>query len=175
MRKILFIIFAALLVAACGIIPWRSFSAGPMMGSGNDWWGSGNYDSIGERIYFTATNEGGEYIRFSGSSSYGGMMGGDNLSCVSCHGPDGRGGTHTMHMDIMDAPDIRFDALSDEVEDHGEDDHSDTHGEYDFEDFYRAVVEGKHPDGEMLSHDMPRWQMNDEDLGDLFDFVKSLP
>jgi hypothetical protein len=41
--------------------------------------------------------------------------------------------------------------------------------------FRQAVVEGKHPDGEALSSDMPRWQMNDEDLTALFDYIKSLP
>ncbi len=145
------------------------------MGSENDWWGSRNYDSNGEQIYFTATNEGGEHIRYSGGSSFGGMMGGSNVTCASCHGPDGRGGTHTMHMDVMDAPDIRYEGLSREVDEHSEDQHTDAHGEYDFEDFYQAVVEGKHPDGDSLSSEMPRWHMSDDDLGDLFDFVKSLP
>jgi len=145
-----------------------------MMNPGGGWWGW-HYDSNGEQIYFTATTESGERIRYSDGPSFGGMMGRSNLSCASCHGPDGRGGTHTMHMDVMDAPDIRFESLSGEVVEHGEDQHVDAHGEYDFEDFYQAVVEGKHPDGESLSREMPRWKMNDEDLGDLFDFIISLP
>ena len=37
---------------------------------------------------------------------------GSNFACVSCHGEDGRGGQHVMHMDVMDAPDIRIAALS---------------------------------------------------------------
>lgn len=175
MKKIVLVIVGSLLLAACGIIPWRNFSSGPMMNPSSDWWGGGNYDSNGEQIYFTATNESGQRIRYSGGPGFGGMMGGSNLSCASCHGPDGRGGAHTMHMDVMDAPDIRYEALSGEVEEHGEDQHTDAHGEYDFEDFYWAVVEGKHPDGESLSNEMPLWQMSDEDLGDLYDFVMSLP
>ena len=35
------------------------------------------------------------------------------------------------------------------------------HGEYDLEDFRQAVVFGKHPDGEPLNRDMPRWRMGD--------------
>jgi len=146
-----------------------------MMNPGSSWWGSGKYDSNGKQIYFTATNEQGERIRYSDGPAFGGMMGGSYLTCASCHGSDGRGGTHAMHMDVMDAPNIRYEALSGQVEEHGEDQHTDAHGEYDFEDFYQAVVEGKHPDGDSLSRDMPRWQLGDDDLGDLFDFILSMP
>jgi mono/diheme cytochrome c family protein len=37
------------------------------------------------------------------------------------------------------------------------------------------VVEGQHPDGEPLSNDMPRWNMDDQDLDDLADYLQSLP
>ena len=43
------------------------------------------------------------------------------------------------------------------------------------ETFRLAVVEGRHPDGELLDADMPRWTMSDEDLGDLLDYLESLP
>jgi hypothetical protein len=175
MKKIVLIFAGAFFIAACGIIPWRSFSPGPMMGSGNGWWDGGNYDSNGERIYFTATNEKGERIRYSDGPDFGGMMGNTNLSCASCHGPDGSGGIHTMHMDVMDAPDIRLKALSAEIDEHAIDQHTDGHGEYDFGDFYQAVVEGQHPDGDTLDRDMPRWEISDDDLDDLFEFIVSLP
>jgi hypothetical protein len=82
-----------------------------------------------------------------------------------------------MHMQIMDAPDIRYSTLSGETGEHeeGEDGHTQETSEYDLEDFRMAVVERKHPDGEYLSQDMPRWQINDQDLADLFTFLKSLP
>ena len=79
-----------------------------------------------------------------------------------------------MHMDVMDAPDIRYTALSSEGEEHG-DEHGDNHGEYDLDSFRLAVIGGVHPDGEALSRDMPRWRMSDQDLADLFEFLKTLP
>lgn len=133
--------------------------------------------SNGERIYFTATSARGGRIRYRGGPNFGGMMMGSYLTCASCHGPEGRGGLHQMHMQLMDAPDIRYVALSDEMGEHGheEDGHNDEHGEYGLEEFRMAVVEGQHPDGEPLSREMPRWQMSDGDLADLFVFLKSIP
>ncbi|MES0361125.1 MAG: c-type cytochrome, partial [Anaerolineales bacterium] len=118
----------------------------------------------------------GQRIRYSGGPNFGGMMmgTGNNLACASCHGSDGRGGIHTMHMDVMDAPDIRFVALNNEAVEHGDDEHGDEHGEYDLEAFRQAVVEGKHPDGDALNRDMPRWRMDDRDLADLFEFLENL-
>lgn len=167
------VIVGALLLAACSTAPWRNFAPGPMTGS---WQGWQEYESNGEQIYFTATNENGERIRYTGGPSFGGMMG-SYLTCASCHGADGRGGIHTMHMDVMDAPDIRYPALSAETDEHGEEEdaHADEHGEYDLEAFRSAVVSGQHPDGEALSRDMPRWRISDDDLEDLFEFIKSLP
>jgi hypothetical protein len=75
-----------------------------------------------------------------------------------------------MHMTVMDAPDIRIQALMSESEEHGGD-----HGEYDLDVFRKAVVDGQHPDGEALKQDMPRWQISDADLADLFAFLQSLP
>jgi hypothetical protein len=145
------------------------------------WFAGDDYASNGEQIYFTTVSEDGQRIRYSGGSSYGGMMMGAvaNLACASCHGVDGRGGLHRMHMDVMDAPDIRLSALRSEGEEHAEGDdheseHADEHSEYDLDDFRRAVVKGTHPDGEPLSHEMPRWRIADEDLADLFDYLASL-
>ena len=150
------------------------------MNPGNGWWGNDRYESNGERIYFTATNDRSQRIPYSGGSNFGGMMMGmgNNLACVSCHGADGRGGLHTMHMYVMDAPDIRYMALSSEAgelaDEHGGDDHADAHSAYDLNAFRRAVVEGKHPNGDSLSRDMPHWRMSDEDLRDLFEFLTTL-
>jgi mono/diheme cytochrome c family protein len=180
MKKLVLYVFGIVFLAGCGLVPWRNVAPGPMMNPGNDWLANDRYESNGERIYFTATNDQGERIQYSGGQSFGGMMGGGPLACASCHGPDGRGGVHTMHMDVMEAPDIRYSAMSGEVDEHGDnnqelDDHADDHGVYDIEDFHLAVVEGKHPNGDDLSRDMPRWIMSDEELADLFDYLKSLP
>ena len=130
----------------------------------------------GELIYYRASSGRGTAITFRGGPSFGGgMMMGSNLTCASCHGPSARGGLHTMHMDVMDAPDITYAALSGETGGHDEpDEHNDEHSEYGLEDFRRAVIEGKHPDGESLNRDMPRWQMVDEDLADLLEFLKEI-
>lgn len=45
---------------------------------------------------------------------------------------------------------------------------------YTLEDFRKAVVQGQDVDGSALSQDMPRWQMRDQDLMDLFAFLKTL-
>ncbi len=137
----------------------------------------------GERIYFTGTNIDGERIRYTGGPDFGGMMMGSFLTCASCHGVDARGGRHFMHMQVMDAPDIRIAALSAEAH-HEEErekpaDQEHDEGEktfaYTLEDFRRAVVEGRHPSGEPLDPNMPRWQLSDRDLQDLYNFLASFP
>ncbi len=91
---------AALLLAACASRP-------ALLGPGGTAWGVGSFDSNGERIYFTATSDRGTTITYTGGPVSGMMMGAGYLACASCHGPDGRGGQHIMHMQTMDAPDIR--------------------------------------------------------------------
>lgn len=105
------------------------------------------------------------------------MMGGGYLTCASCHGPDGRGGIHTMPMQTMNAPDIRWAVLAGEMEGEHRGESAEGHGitAYNFETFRLAVVEGTHPDGAALSVDMPRWNMSDEDLTDLLEYLKALP
>lgn len=128
------------------------------------------YSSNGEQIYFTGVNSQGEAITYSGGPSFGGMMN-SVVSCVSCHGSDGRGGVHWMHMQRMDAPDIRYSSLNLEMEEH----QGAPHDVYSLEDFRLAVIEGSHPDGEPLDENMPNWQINDADLADLFEYIKTLP
>jgi len=172
LRGLLLFLFVSLLTIACG-----AFFRVPQFLPGANGTTS---EENGERVYFTATNDAGERIRYRGGPDFGGMMMGSYLTCASCHGPEARGGTHFMHMQVMDAPDIRYEALQGEADEHSGDEHEgDEHahegGEYTLEDFRSAVVEGVHPDGEPLSRDMPRWDMSDQDLEDLFEFLKSLP
>ena len=152
----LFLLMTTLLLAACGLVN-RTTSPG---GTG---WGEGAFDSNGERIYFTATSDRGTDIIYTGGPTTNGWMmgGGGGLACASCHGPDGRGGVHSMGMmQTMDAKDIRWKTLE---------------GEFDAEKFRLAVEEGKDPDGTQLSTDMPRWKMSDGDIADLIDYLKTLP
>lgn len=164
-----FTLFLALLLTACV----TQSSAVRRRGTA---WGDGAFGSSGERIYFTSTNEENERITYTGGPPVGRMMMGGTLTCASCHGPDGEGGLHVMHMQTMDAPNILWSALQGEGEHAGEEGgHEDEHGDYDLEDFRLAVVEGKHPDGEPLDRDMPRWRMKDDDLADLAQFLATLP
>ena len=89
-----------------------------MMGSGQTAWGTGAFRSNGERIYFTATSERGTEIMYTGGpTSSGWMMIGGRLACVLCHGPDGRGGKHSMGMmQVMDSKDIRWSVLQPEFD-----------------------------------------------------------
>jgi cytochrome c oxidase subunit 2 len=153
---VLFIVVTALLLAGCSL-------SNRAMGSGGTAWGLGAFGSNGERIYFTATSERGTTITYTGGPASNGWMmgGGGRLACASCHGPDGRGGLHNMGMmQVMDAKDIRWSTLE---------------GEFDLEKFRLAVVEGKDPDGTQLNTDMPHWNISDDDLADLIDYLKTLP
>ncbi len=131
----------------------------------------------GARIYFTGVSERGTPLNHTGGPDLGGgmvgggMMGGYGqwLTCASCHGPEGRGGKHLMHMRVMDAADIRYAALRTMSELKGR------QRAYDMDDFRQQVEQGRHPDGEEVKADMPRWKMSDSDLADLFAFLKTLP
>lgn len=128
----------------------------------------------GERIYYDGTNSRGDRLRYSGGASWGGMIMRQRLACASCHGTDGQGGVHWMHMQKMDAPDIRWETLaSGEHGGHEGDDDGESEA-YDEAAFELALTEGIGPNGERLSKDMPRWDLLNRDLEDLIDFLKSL-
>jgi len=150
----LLVVIVTLLLAACASRPQSAGSSGTA-------WGTGAFGSNGERIYFTATSEKNTNMTYTGGPSSGMMMGGGYLTCASCHGPNGRGGVHTMMgMQTMNAKDIRWSALQ---------------SEFDAEKFRLAVTEGQDPDGTQLNTDMPRWNIGDDDLADLIAFLKTLP
>lgn len=144
-------------------------------GSPGTAWGDGSFDTNGERIYFTGTTDSGSDIDYDGGPGSGAMMMGGRLTCATCHGTDARGGTHRMHMETMEAPNIRWIALVGEDEHTDEDDaDGDDHSRsYGFEAFRAAVLDGLHGDGEELSEDMPRWTMSEADLRDLAEYLQS--
>ncbi|PKN35933.1 MAG: cytochrome C oxidase subunit II [Deltaproteobacteria bacterium HGW-Deltaproteobacteria-19] len=164
MRKIAFVFISVVVMSAAfftlnGSAQMGSDVMGPGSGTG---WGVGAFRSNGERIYYTSTSNRGTEIAYTGGPSYGGwMMMRGRLACVSCHGPDGRGGIHRMGMmQVMDAKDIRWSVLK---------------KEFDAKKFQMAVVKGQDPDGTQLKPDMPRWNISNEDLADLIAFLKKLP
>jgi hypothetical protein len=174
LKKGWFLIIAGFVLLGCGIASPMRWNPKSVPGSP---WEAESFASDGERIYFTATDEQGEPIPYESGPAFGGMMMQTRLACASCHGPDGRGGAHVMHMQVMDAPDIRYEALNSEAgeQENNQDGIEHFQGEYGLDAFRQAVVEGKHPDGEALSANMPRWEMSDEDLTALLEYLKLLP
>lgn len=134
----------------------------PATQAGGTTWGTGAFASNGERIYFTSISDRGTPITYtSGPMSNSWMMGSGQISCASCHGPSGRGGSHNMGMmQTMTAKDIRWSTLA---------------NEFDAEKFRLAVVEGQDPDGTQLNTNMPRWKIGEADLADLVAYLKTLP
>ena len=132
----------------------------------------GQYDSNGERIYFTATSNSGQPIE----AEMLGMrrMQPGMIACVNCHGPEGRGGTVTMMMETFKVPDIRYSTLT--AAEHGQDNEDDheNHPPYTDEAIKRAITQGLDPAGEPLDWPMPNWRMSGSDLEDLVSYLKSL-
>ena len=147
---VLFVV-TALLLAGCGL---SNGPTGRGMMNGGTTWGTGAFGSNGERIYFSATSERGTPITYTGGpASSGWMMGNGQLACASCHGPNGKGGVHSMGaMQTMDAKDIRWSALK---------------VDFDAEKFRLAVAKGQDPDGTQMKTDMPLWTLGDADMADL--------
>ncbi len=134
--------------------------------------GKSEFASNGERIYFTATSEKGTPIKATG------MMHEMNHVCADCHGADGRGRTFNMMMGTITAPDIRYNTLTGADHHHegggsGHDD-GDEHSPYTDETIKRAITMGMNPAGDVMNTAMPRWEMSDEDLDDLIDFLRKL-
>ena len=127
------------------------------------------FSSNGERIYYTATSDSGEPITFTMGMM---QMTTPMMSCVDCHGEDGRGGTVQMMgmMGGFKAPDIRYKALA--AEEHGQE--GEEHPPYTDELLKRAITKGINPAGEPLEPPMPQWSMSDEDLNDLVIYLKTL-
>lgn len=115
------------------------------------------YRSNGEMIFMTGVNQKGERIPFVGGPQWLYMHGG---GCASCHGVDGKGGIYPMMCGVK-TPDIRYSTLTK------------THGMSE-EDIKRAITQGIGDEGEELNPCMPRWQMTEEDLNDLIDYLKQL-
>ena len=118
-----------------------------------------NYSSIGEQIYFTAIGEKGP-ITFQGGPYWLRMRGG---SCAACHGPEGKGKIPIM-MSNEEAPAITYKSLTEEEE----------HPPFNETRIKRAITEGIDPAGKPLDITMPRWQMSEEDLNEIIDFLKKL-
>ncbi len=123
---------------------------------------SSDFQTNGERIYFTSTSNSGEpIISWIGSMTMRGGM----ISCATCHGADGRGGQGRMMMWTFNAPDIRYSTLTGV---------RGNETPYTDELIKRAITQGVDADGKRLEPPMPVWQMSDSDLNDLLAYLKTL-
>ena len=128
----------------------------------------GSYSSAGERIYYLGIDGEGQRIRFRGGPHWLRMMGG---SCVNCHGPDGKGGLPVM-MGTHIPGDIRYSSLI-SGKHHGEAD-DEEEVVYTDEEIKKAIRAGIEPSGESMDRTMPRWNISDEDMNDLLEYLKVL-
>jgi cytochrome c oxidase subunit II len=128
--------------------------------------GAQQYSSNGERIYHTGVNDRDERIAFEGGPMWLYAHGG---ACVTCHGESGRGGRPVMMLRAVPA-DIRYESLiSGKYDPSGE-----VGTPYTDELIVRAIRQGIDPDGKPLDPGMPRWQMTDNDVRDVIEYLKSL-
>ena len=125
------------------------------------------FQSNGERIYFTARSVSGLRISAKGGTMHMGMMAGSS-GCVTCHGAD-RQGRRLMHQFWKTTPPLTPDAL---FEKHAQDGHGD-HDGYSDETLRRAITKGIDAGGKPLVQEMPKWTMSEQDLDDLIAFLKS--
>jgi cytochrome c oxidase subunit 2 len=123
---------------------------------------SSDFQSNGERIYYTATSNSGKPIISSIGTTMAmhGMM-----SCAACHGADGKGGRGRTMMWTFDAPDIRYSTLTAV---------RGNETPYTDELIKRAITQGVDADGKRLEPPMPVWRMSDSDLSDVLEYLKSL-
>lgn len=122
-----------------------------------------SFSSNGERIYYTATSSSGKPITVTmGAMSMPQPM----ISCVDCHGVDGKGGKVRMMMGSFEAPDIRHKVLTSG--------HHEEEPPYTDELIKRAITQGLDSSGKPLEFPMPKWSMSEEDLNDLLDYLKRL-
>ena len=118
------------------------------------------FKSNGERIFYTATSSSGKPIIPQGFR----MMHG-SIVCANCHGADGHGGVVRFMMATFEAPNITWGELTSQHKEHEP---------YTEETVKDAITKGIEPNGEPLEVYMPRWQIADEDLNDLINFLKIL-
>lgn len=156
-----------LLIAVAALAGARNlFGLSPM--TGHDDWPS-QFQSNGERIYFSATSASGRRISPMGGGMHMSMMGG---GCVTCHGADRQGG-RMMPQFWKSVPPLTPTAL---FGDHDKGAKDDGHGGHDVdtdETLRRAITQGFDPDGKPLDQAIPRWSFSPQDLNDLIAHLKS--
>lgn len=152
---------ATLLLSACGGTGSTTNTSG--LGSSSLTTGTSDV-ALGKVIFLTGADQNGRAIPRSGGI---GMMG--SGGCITCHGPDGKGGTISM-MGTYQVPDIRWSTLSQPMKSS----EGGTEPPYDPTTFARAVRDGIGSDGDHLESVMPRWQLTDPQVDGLIAYLKTL-
>lgn len=117
------------------------------------------FSSDGERIFFRGVNSRGEFIKNS--------HGMEGVGCAMCHGANAGG----MRMMMMDVPPLKWSSLTDpkgHTHPNGR-----SHPAFTESSFKACVIAGMDPAGNELSTMMPRWEMTDEDLDSLIEYLKT--
>ena len=125
--------------------------------------------SPGQQIYLTGASANGPIpssIPADGIMGQGRMEG---MSCVDCHGEDGRGGVRAMMYGGVEIPDIRYSVLSS-----GRSEDGTTAPGWTERDIARAIRDGIEPNGEQLKAPMPRWDMTDSEIDSVITYLKEL-
>ncbi len=112
--------------------------------------------SNGQLIYTRGVDNSGVRITYSGGPPTMGMMG---ISCINCHGADGKGGYYPMMCNTISA-DLRYSSL--------------IAAGYTNSTIKIAITEGLDESGDSLSNCMPRWSMSSSDLNDLVSYLAQL-
>jgi len=159
-RRTSLIVFGGVTLAVAGFFSLE-FLMAPRT-SRADW--PAEFQSNGERVYFTGVSVSGQPIRAIGGDRGMMMMGGN--ACVACHGADQEGGRlRPSYWTVV--PAITAEALTGE---HGDtDDHA--HAAYTRESLAEAITRGVRPDGSEIGPRMPRWAMSPEDISDLVAYI----
>jgi cytochrome c oxidase subunit 2 len=153
------------ILAGCARSPGNPYITPPEPGTTSNLTTSqGPSVSNGQRIYFYSTSDYGDRVTYTGGP---GMMMQGPLACVTCHGADGHGGRVNFMMQSYDIPNITWPELT------GPDPDME-HPPYTEETLKQVITQGIDPGGSLLEYPMPRWQMSEQDLNDLVNFIKTL-
>jgi cytochrome c553 len=159
---IVLVLIGAVGLGAMFVLGGTAMMAGPLLSAGD---AARTPDSLGERIYFTGAGEDGPIPRSGGIGHMG------SGGCVTCHGADGQGGPVGMMFSWQDAPPIDYDTLTGAHDEHVTDGQSEAWND---NDIARVIRTGTRPNGERINPLMPRWNMRDDDMEALIEYLKTL-
>jgi mono/diheme cytochrome c family protein len=144
---------------------------GMMGGAPYGGYGKRQFASNGEQIYYTGVSQKNGPVPRIGGPPWVQHVG---VGCVACHGVQGRGGVPVM-MGTATPEDIRYTVLtaSEQQKEGGKKEEMD-HPPFTDATIKQAITQGVDPANKPLDWTMPRWQMADQDLNDVLEYLKSL-